>query len=113
MNKRIISFVCAGLVATSCVSSLCFYDYFANDGTTSNLIYWIFDFFQLSILLGQAGIGVYTINVLLRQRKEAISSLGYFAAHVFLQNYNSLAPSMVCGCHYGISAMVADESGRF
>ena len=86
MNKRIISFVCAGLVATSCVSSLCFYDYFANDGTTSNLIYWIFDFFQLSILLGQAGIGVYTINVLLRQRKEAISSLGYFAAHVFLQN---------------------------
>ena len=86
MNKRIISFICAGLVATSCVSSLCFYDYFANDGTTSNLIYWIFDFFQLSILLGQAGIGVYTINVLLRQRKEAISSLGYFAAHVFLQN---------------------------
>ena len=90
MNKRIISFVCAGLVATSCVSSLCFYDYFANDGTTSNLIYWIFDFFQLSILLGQAGIGVYTINVLLRQRKEAISSLGYFAAHVFLQNITPL-----------------------
>ena len=34
MNKRIISFICVGLVATSCVSSLCFYDYFANDGTT-------------------------------------------------------------------------------
>ena len=49
MNKRIISFICVGLVATSCVSSLCFYDYFANDGTTSNPIYWIFDFFQLSI----------------------------------------------------------------
>ena len=76
MNIRIISFICAGLVAASCVSSLCFYDYFANDGTTSNPIYWIFDFFQLSILLGQAGIGVYTINVLLRQRKEAIASLG-------------------------------------
>ena len=90
MNIRIISFICAGLVATSCVSSLCFYDYFANDGTTSNPIYWIFDFFQLSILLGQAGIGVYTINVLLRQRKEAISSLGYFAAHVFLQNITPL-----------------------
>ena len=45
MNKRIISFICVGLVATSCVSSLCFYDYFANDGTTSNPIYWIFDFF--------------------------------------------------------------------
>lgn len=89
-NIRIISFICAGLVATSCVSSLCFYDYFANDGTTSNPIYWIFDFFQLSILLGQAGIGVYTINVLLRQRKEAISSLGYFAAHVFLQNITPL-----------------------
>ena len=86
MNKRIISFICAGLVATSCVSSLCFYDYFANDGNTSNPIYWIFDFFQLSILLGQAGIGVYAINALLRQRKEAVSSLGYFAAHVFLQN---------------------------
>ena len=112
MNKRIISFICVGLVATSCVSSLCFYDYFANDGTTSNPIYWIFDFFQLSILLGQAGIGAYAINALLRQKKEAISSLGYFAAHVFLQN-NSLAPSMVCGCHYGISAMVADKSGRF
>ena len=39
---------------------------------------------------GQAGIGVYTINVLLRQRKEAISSLGYFAAHVFLQNITPL-----------------------
>ena len=90
MNIRIISFICAGLVAASCVSSLCFYDYFANDGTTSNPIYWIFDFFQLSILLGQAGIGVYTINVLLRQRKEAISSLGYFAAHVFLQNITPL-----------------------
>lgn len=90
MNKRIISFVCAGLVATSCVSSLCFYDYFANDGTTSNPIYWIFDFFQLSILLGQAGIGVYTINALLRQRKEAVSSLGYFATHVFLQNITPL-----------------------
>ena len=71
MNKRIISFVCAGLVATSCVSSLCFYDYFANDGTPSTLMYWIFDFFLLSILLGQAG-------------------LGYFAAHVFLQNITPL-----------------------
>ena len=90
MNIRIISFICAGLVETSCVSSLCFYDYFANYVTTSNPIYWIFDFFQLSILLGQAGIGVYTINVLLRQRKEAISSLGYFAAHVFLQNITPL-----------------------
>lgn len=49
-----------------------------------------FRLFQLSILLGQAGIGVYTINVLLRQRKEAISSLGYFAAHVFLQNITPL-----------------------
>ena len=90
MNKRIISFICVGLVATSCVSSLCFYDYFANDGTTSNPIYWIFDFFQLSILLGQAGIGAYAINALLRQKKEAISSLGYFAAHVFLQNITPL-----------------------
>mgnify|MGYP007094032857 FL=1 len=90
MNKRIISFIYAGLGAISCVSSLCFYDYFANDGTTSNLIYWIFDFFQLSILLGQAGIGVYAINALLRQRKEAVSSLGYFAAHVFLQNITPL-----------------------
>ena len=90
MNKRIISFICVGLVATSCVSSLCFYDYFANDGTTSNPIYWIFDFFQLSILLGQTGIGVYTINALLRQRKETVSSLGYFAAHVFLQNITPL-----------------------
>lgn len=89
MNKRIISFICAGLVATSCVSSLCFYDYFT-DGNTSNPIYWVFAFFQLSILLGQAGIGVYTINALLRQRKEAISSLGYFAAHVFLQNITPL-----------------------
>lgn len=112
MNKRIISFICAGLVATSCVSSLCFYDYFANDDTTSNPIYWIFDFFQLSILLGQAGIGVYTINVLLRQRKEAVSSSGIFCGSRISAKYNSLAPSMVCGCHNGISAMVADEPGR-
>ena len=89
MNKKIISFICAGLVVTSCVSSLCFYDYFA-DGNTSNPIYWIFYFFQLSILLGQTGIGVYTINALLRQRKETVSSLGYFAAHVFLQNITPL-----------------------
>ncbi|UVV56088.1 hypothetical protein NXW60_19345 [Bacteroides fragilis] len=89
MNKRIISFIFAGLVATSCVSSLCFYDYFA-DGNTSNPIYWFFAFSQLSILLGQTGIGVYTINALLRQRKETVSSLGYFAAHVFLQNITPL-----------------------
>ncbi|MFR4462890.1 MAG: hypothetical protein ACLT63_19980, partial [Bacteroides xylanisolvens] len=43
-----------------------------------------------SILLGQAGIGAYAINALLRQKKEAISSLGYFAAHVFLQNITPL-----------------------
>ena len=90
MNKRIISFICAGLVAISCVSSLCFYENFASDGIPSNAIYWIFDFFQLSILLGQAGIGVYAINALLRQRKEAVSFLGYFAAHVFLQNITPL-----------------------
>lgn len=75
MNKKIISFICAGLVATSCVSSLCLYDYFA-DGNTSNPIYWFFAFFQLSILLGQTGIGVYTINALLRQRKEVYMALG-------------------------------------
>ena len=40
MNKRIISFICAGLVTTSCVSSLCFYDYFAHDGITNNPIYY-------------------------------------------------------------------------
>lgn len=89
MNKKNISFICAGLIVTSCVSSLCFYDYFA-DGNTSNPIYWIFYFFQLSILFGQAGIGVYAINALLRQKKEAISSLGYFVAHVFLQNITPL-----------------------
>lgn len=86
MNKRIISFICAGLVATSCVFSLCFYDYFATDGTASNPVDWIIYFFQFSILLGQVGIGVYVINELLRQKKEAVSSLGYFAVHVFLQN---------------------------
>lgn len=86
MNKRIISFICAGLVATSCVFSLCFYDYFATDGTATNPVDWIIYFFQFSILLGQVGIGVYVINELLRQKKEAVSSLGYFAVHVFLQN---------------------------
>ena len=106
MNIRIISFICAGLVAASCVSSLCFYDYFANDGTTSNPIYWIFDFFQLSILLGQAGIGVYTINVLLRQRKEAISSLGYFAAHVFLQNITPLLQQWLLMSQVGFSIVL-------
>ena len=75
MNKRIISFICAGLIAISCVSSLCFYDYFSTDGITPNAIYWIFYFFQISILLGQAGMGIYTINALLRQKKEAVSFL--------------------------------------
>lgn len=85
MNKRIISFICAGLIAISCVSSLCFYDYFSTDGITPNAIYWIFYFFQISILLGQAGMGIYTINALLRQKKEAVSFLSYFAAHLLLQ----------------------------
>lgn len=97
MNKKIISFIYAGLVATSCVSSLCFYDYFANCGITNNPIYWIFYFFQLSILLGQAGIGVCAINALLRQRKEAVSILGYFAVHVFLQNSTPLLQAWSAG----------------
>ena len=90
MNKRIISFICAGLIAISCVSSLCFYDYFSTDGITPNAIYWIFYFFQISILLGQAGMGIYTINALLRQKKEAVSFLSYFAAHLLLQNMTPL-----------------------
>lgn len=69
MNKRIISFICAGLIAISCVSSLCFYDYFSTN-SMPNAIYWIFYFFQISILLGQAGMGIYTINALLRQKKK-------------------------------------------
>lgn len=92
MNKRIIPVICAGLVATSCVFSLCFYDYFATNSIRANPFNWVFCFFQYSILLGQAGIGVYVINELLRQKKEAVSSLGYFAVHVFLQNITPLLP---------------------
>ena len=90
MNKRSASFICAGLIAISCVSSLCFYDYFVTDRITENPISWIFYFFQLSILVGQIRMGIYAINALLRQKKEVVSSLSYFAAHVFLQNITPL-----------------------
>lgn len=95
MNKRIIPFIGVGLITTSCVSSLCFYDYFAANDITTHPIYWVFCFFQFSILLGQTGIGVYVINLLLRQKKEAASSLGYFAAHVFLQNITPLLQAWI------------------
>lgn len=90
MNNRLISFICAGLITISCVSSLCFYDYFSIDSISKGPIYWVFYIFQMSILLGQTGMGVYAINALLRQRKEAVSHLSYFAAHVFLQNITPL-----------------------
>lgn len=90
MNKRSASFICAGLIAISCVSSLCFYDYFVTDRITENPISWIFYFFQLTILVGQIRMGVYAINALLRKKKEVVPSLSYFAAHVFLQNITPL-----------------------
>ena len=67
-----------------------FYDYFVTDRITEAPISWIFYFFQLSILVGQIRMGVYTINALLQKKKEVVSSLSYFADHVFLQNITSL-----------------------
>ncbi|QIU96712.1 hypothetical protein [Bacteroides faecium] len=90
MNKRSASFICVGLIAISCVSSLWFYDYFVTDRITEDPIAWIFYFFQLSILVGQLRMGIYAINALLRKKKEVVSSLSYFAAHVFLQNITPL-----------------------
>ncbi|MCS3002039.1 hypothetical protein NXV74_23600 [Bacteroides thetaiotaomicron] len=113
MNKRIISFICAGLIAISCVSSLCFYDYFSTDGITPNAIYWIFYFFQISILLGQAGMGIYTINALLRQKKEAVSFFELFCSPSPSAKHDSSAPNMGCTFHYGISRMATDVSGHF
>lgn len=90
MNKRSASFICAGLIAISCVSSIWFYDYFVTESIMKNPISWIFYFFQFSILVGQLRMGIYAINALLRKKKEVVSSLSYFAAHVFLQNITPL-----------------------
>ena len=68
--------------------------------------------FQLSILVGQIRMGVYAINALLRKKKEVVSSLSYFAAHVFAEHY-SFASDMGSIFYTGISGMVADKPGHF